>query len=60
MPGKPKQTSGRCKAADADPPVAGRGRPPTSYDVAHLAGVSQSTVLLAFAAEVFFFFLFRK
>jgi DNA-binding LacI/PurR family transcriptional regulator len=51
VPGKPKQTNGRPKAADADPPVAGRGRPPTSYDVAHLAGVSQSTVSRAFAAE---------
>ena len=47
-------------AADHDQPVAGRAPATTSYDVAHLAGVSQSTVSRAFAAEAPISSPFRK
>lgn len=51
MSGKPKKTSELSHADGAAAPRAGRGRPPTSYDVARRAGVSQSTVSRAFAAD---------
>jgi DNA-binding LacI/PurR family transcriptional regulator len=51
MSGKAKKTGRPSRAErDAAPPAA-RSRAPTSYDVARRAGVSQSTVSRAFAAD---------